>query len=82
MFAHPRNETVQLRILREDTGATFWNELEEETELYEGREQDLMGAPQLGPGAGQGGSRYGKARWRPGAKERRFTKWESADNQT
>eukprot|EP00435_Cladocopium_sp_Y103_P020692 s2585_g5.t1 len=27
-----------------DTGATFWNELEEETELYDGREQDLMGA--------------------------------------
>lgn len=26
-----------------DTGATFWNELEEERELYEGRETDLMG---------------------------------------
>lgn len=29
----------------QDTGATFWNELEEETELYEGREQDLLAAP-------------------------------------
>ena len=29
----------------QDTGATFWNELEEETELYDGREQDLMGVP-------------------------------------
>ena len=27
----------------QDTGATFWNELEEETELYEGRETEIMG---------------------------------------
>ena len=29
----------------QDTGATFWNELEEESELYDGREGDLMAAP-------------------------------------
>lgn len=34
----------QMRAAIEDTGATFWNELEEETELYDGREGDLLAA--------------------------------------
>ncbi|CAJ1332591.1 unnamed protein product [Effrenium voratum] len=34
----------QMRSAIEDTGAKFWNELEVESELYENREEDLMGA--------------------------------------
>ncbi|CAJ1426196.1 unnamed protein product, partial [Effrenium voratum] len=33
----------QMRSAIEDTGAKFWNELEVESELYENREEDLMG---------------------------------------
>jgi len=34
----------QMRPAIEDTGATYWSEIEEEHELYHGREVDLMGA--------------------------------------
>ena len=38
----------QMRSAIEDTGAKFWNELEVESELYENREEDLMGVAGTG----------------------------------
>jgi hypothetical protein len=39
------NQMIPGRTSSQDTGATFWNELEEETELYDGREGDLLAVP-------------------------------------
>ena len=37
------NQMIPGRTSSQDTGATFWNELEEETELYDGREGGFIG---------------------------------------
>ena len=39
------NQMIPDRTSSQDTGATFWNDLEEETELYDGREGDLLAVP-------------------------------------